>query len=66
LFVLILGILWELFEVLTHNYIARDLFNTLDTVSDLFFDLAGGAFAVFYFLFYLSKKIMPVVANKVQ
>jgi len=66
LFVLLIGVLWEFFEFFTNNYVGHDPFNTLDTISDIFFDLAGGAFAVFYFLFYLSKKIMPVVANKVQ
>jgi hypothetical protein len=62
LFVLFFGILWEFFEIYSHNYIGGDLFNTLDTLSDVFFDLAGGTFAVFYFF----KKIMKTEESKLQ
>jgi hypothetical protein len=48
--VLLIGVFYELFEVYVHNYIARDPFNILDTTSDIFFDLAGGVFALLYFL----------------
>ncbi len=50
LFVLIVGVLWEIFEIYANNYLGGDSFNILDTVSDVFFDLAGGATAVFYLL----------------
>ena len=60
--VLLVGILYELFEIYAHNYIARDPFNSLDTVSDLFFDLAGGALAVLYF----PKRIMLPDSNEVK
>ena len=50
LMVFLAGILWELFEVFFYNYIARNSFDALDTVSDICFDLAGGIFAIFYFL----------------
>ena len=46
--VLCIGVLYELFEVYTHNYIAQDPFNTLDTLSDIFFDLSGGLCAILY------------------
>ena len=47
--VLFVGIGWEVFEILVNNIIAQNPFNTLDTISDIFFDLSGGAFAVLYF-----------------
>ena len=62
LFVLSFGILWEFFEIFTHNYIAHDPFNILDTTSDIFFDLAGGVSAILYYL----KNIIHVGENKVQ
>ena len=51
-FVLIIGFGWEIFEFSANNYIASDLFiaNKLDSVSDLFFDLAGGIVAILYYL----------------
>lgn len=57
--VLFVGILWELFELYFINYVAENSFNVLDTVSDLFFDLAGGTFALFYLFFLFPKKVMP-------
>ena len=48
--VLVIGVLWEIFEVIVNNLTIKDTFNTLDTLSDIFFDLAGGTFAVLYFL----------------
>lgn len=56
LWVFLIGILWELFELYTNNYVGHDSFNTLDTISDLCFDLAGG----FSALFYIVKSIMPI------
>lgn len=49
-FVFIVGIGWEIFEMIVNDVIAKNPFDLLDTSSDIFFDLAGGAFAVFYFL----------------
>jgi hypothetical protein len=60
--VLLIGILWEFFEVYSHNYIGQDPFNALDTVSDVFFDLAGGTFALLYYM----KRIMLLTINKVE
>lgn len=54
LWVLIVGVLWEVFEFYFINYIAQNQFNILDTISDIFFDLSGGMLAIFYFI----KRIM--------
>ena len=54
LYVLVIGILWEVFEFYVHNYMGQDPFNTLDTITDIFLDLLGGVSAVWYF----SKRIM--------
>src|SRR3989338_8990233 len=55
LFVLVVGVIWEFFQIYVNNYIAKYPFDTMDTISDICFDLAGGAFAVFYFF---KKRIM--------
>jgi len=47
---LLIGIGWEIFEILIDNFITGKYFNYLDTISDLLFDLAGSLFVVFYFL----------------
>ena len=59
--VLLIGVLWEIFEIVLNYFTVKDLFNALDTFSDLCFDLAGGAFAIFYFL----KKTMFQIKNRV-
>ena len=53
-FVLLVGIGWEVFEILVNDVIAKDSFDYLDILSDLFFDLVGGAFVTLFFF----KKIM--------
>ncbi len=53
-FVLLIGIGWELFEILVNDVIAQNPFNYLDTFSDILFDLAGGTLAILYFF----KRIM--------
>lgn len=60
--VFLIGVGWEFFEFVFNNYIAKNQFNTLDTISDIFFDLAGGSFAILYFL----KRIMFPKGNAVQ
>ena len=66
--VLLIGIFWEIFEVIVNNNTLQLPFNTLDTLSDIFFDLAGGTFAVFYFLkriMFLDKSFsLPPLLNK--
>jgi hypothetical protein len=47
--VFIIGVSWEIFEIVFNNIIAGDPFNILDTVSDIFCDLAGSCFAITYF-----------------
>lgn len=48
--VFLFGIFWEIFEILVNDLTIQNPFNTLDTISDMFFDLAGGFFC--YFLVY--------------
>ena len=60
--VLVIGFLWEVFEILVNNTIAQNPFNVLDTASDIFFDLSGGLFAMFYYL----KRSSSIKENKVQ
>jgi hypothetical protein len=60
--VLLVGVGWEVFEILVNKFTVQDPFNFLDTVSDICFDLAGGLFAIFYFI----KKVMFVEENAVQ
>lgn len=61
LVILLIGLGWEIFEVIINETITRISFNILDTVSDLFFDLSGGCFVIMYFM----KKIMPIKGNTV-
>ena len=46
--VLLVGIFWEVFEFYFINYVAQNSFDTLDTISDIFFDLSGGLCAILY------------------
>lgn len=62
LFVILIGIGWEIFEVLVNDVIARNPFNSLDTFSDICFDLAGGGTAIFYFF---KRIIMPIKEDTV-
>ena len=59
--VLWISILWEVFEVILNNNTTLFPFNTLDTFSDICFDLSGGATALLYF----SKRIMLKEVDKV-
>lgn len=59
--VLFIGVLWEIFEIMLNDYTTQNPFNILDTVSDVFCDLAGGTFAILYFL----RKIMITKENTV-
>ena len=56
--VLWISILWEVFEVILNNNTTLFPFNTLDTFSDICFDLSGGATALLYF----SKRIISSVS----
>jgi hypothetical protein len=46
--VLLVGGLWEVYEVLINNIYAQNPFDALDTASDIFFDLSGGLCAILY------------------
>ncbi len=54
--VLVVGVFWEVFEFFAYNHFGQNPFDALDTVSDIFFDLVGGTFAMIYFF----RKIMPI------
>ncbi len=55
LWVLLIGLAWELFEFVVKNNIGGAPFDTLDTLSDLFLDVVGGLIA-----FFLCRKMaMP-------
>ena len=51
---LLVGIGWEIFEILVNRATIQDPFNTLDTLSDICFDLSGAFISIFYF----TKRIM--------
>ena len=59
--VLIVGVLWEIFEVIVNNNTLRLSFNLLDTLSDICFDITGGSFAILYFL----KRVMVKAKNNI-
>jgi len=61
LFVLLIGVGWEVFEIIFNNMLAHMSFNTLDTFSDVFFDLSGGGLAILYFLKRIMFKIESAV-----
>ncbi len=48
-FVFLVGAGWEIFEILVNVFITGHLFNLADSVSDIFFDLAGGVSALLYY-----------------
>lgn len=62
IFVLFVGIGWEIFELLVDKTITQNSFNILDTSSDIFFDLTGGLISIYYF----TKKIMFSSKNQVE
>ena len=62
LLTLLIGVSWEIYEFVVNNMIGRVPFDILDTLSDIFWDVAGG----FVSLFYFSKIIMMVRGNKIQ
>jgi len=61
LFVFIVGVLWEIFEFNIDTFITFKSQNILDTLSDLCFDLTGGAIAIQY-----SKKYIQQIKSKIQ
>lgn len=53
---LLIGFLWEFFEISVDKIITEKSFSTLDSFSDICFDLVGGFFAIFYFKKRIMKK----------
>ncbi|HEU0085726.1 MAG TPA: hypothetical protein VFQ59_02085 [Candidatus Paceibacterota bacterium] len=53
--VLLIGILWEIFEVTLNTITVKDTFDMVDTLSDLFFDIVGGLAATL--VLYRSSKV---------
>ena len=60
LLVLIIGILWELFQYIM-NIISTTPFDPVDSTSDVIFDLLGSALSFFYY----AKIIMPIKENTI-
>lgn len=48
LFVIILGVGWEIFEIFLNKFITLQDFNYLDSASDICFDLVGGLYSYTY------------------
>ena len=50
-----LGVLWEVLEFVLYRYVGGPAFDLLDTLSDLFFDLAGISAAAYAIVPLISK-----------
>lgn len=59
--VFVIGIMWEFYEFYVDDTLAKNGISSLDSTSDMFFDLAGGLTAIVYFM----KRFMTVSINKV-
>jgi len=64
LYVLLIGVLWEFFEIFANQYIGRNPFDIWDTLADLFFDLLGAFVATFYFSKKIVSKVMKSDSNE--
>lgn len=51
-----IGIGWEVYEILVNDVLAKNPFDRLDTLSDIFFDLFGGLCAILYVLVPLKNQ----------
>jgi hypothetical protein len=47
--VFVIGFFWEVYEYIVQGFTGAILANPTDSISDLFFDLAGGLYAVYIF-----------------
>src|SRR3989344_7460750 len=61
-FLILVSLAWEAGEFLTTNHIGLALWSMSDTAGDIFFDLGGGAAALFYY----RKIIMLPAEDNVQ
>ena len=55
IFVFVVGFGWELYEFFVDHTLTTRTPNYLDTISDLFFDLAGGCISI---IFLIKKRIL--------
>lgn len=63
--VLIVGILWEVFELSVEKLIQfADLVSLRDSVSDIFYDLAGGILGALIGLSVYKQKIKSAILNQ--
>ncbi len=62
LLVFFIGVSWEVYEIVVDALLSKNVFDFFDSSSDVFFDLAGGASAIFYF----SKRILIPKVNEVK
>ena len=46
--VFLLGVGWEIFEIIFNNHFAQNPFNAVDTLSDICFDVSGGLCVILY------------------
>ena len=46
--VLVIGVLWEFYELYVYQHLMGIPFDLFDTLSDIFFDLSGGLCAILY------------------
>lgn len=60
--VFIVGMAWEVLELVLNEQFIRDAYDLRDTISDLFFDMSG-AFAA---ILYTMLRIMNISQNKLQ
>jgi hypothetical protein len=63
--VFVVGMMWEFYEIVVNNYAAANPLSPLDIISDIFFDLAGGSVAIFYYFFFGKREITPIEETKV-
>ena len=55
LLVLLVGVGWEVFEIVVNDVIVQNPFDYLDSFSDILFDLGGGFCAILFLWKKLSK-----------
>lgn len=63
--VLIVGILWEVFELSVEKLIQfADLVSLQDSASDIFYDLAGGILGALVGLSVYKRKVKSIISNQ--
>ncbi|MBP6856284.1 MAG: hypothetical protein KBC42_01925 [Candidatus Pacebacteria bacterium] len=58
--VIIIGLLWEIFEFGMETVGTLDLANPIDSISDLCFDLVGGVVGTMYFIYKYERVIKSI------